>query len=373
MIIKAEVYIIEQSEFYECFPDTPQFTKFLSSLTIIAPDNVEEYTEVTAISEDICIDQFGVRKNEVSVKMWFRKDCGIKFSSVKKKLIKHLDYIQHPCDDQIAVIILAFYTLAKRTEENAVDALNQILLKIGQCDVSQYVITDVEIPAEFKVEFGDFSIHRFNSEKFKYRCGKTESNYYDLYGDSHVGKLTVEKKYFQIIIIDWNLVFTELDMLDAGTLIRRIHDTYFHLLAKKMWEHFWDSFVSSQHIYNAISNTYLDPFEILSISISNSFVTLFLNIGQKRFGFISPFGGTNNIRIGEFRHAIPVVDKMLTESYDFTKYDNHNPIHNHLKLFISMSQMLKYTCTMRDMMKASCFLRYPLRCYLDKRNNSRNQ
>lgn len=226
-------------------PNTPEFVEIISSLTRLNPNSFE-FASIIISEEIIARTADGKAYKRSPVKLWYKRGSRIKIDSLIQKINSELKNINHITGNQIASAILLLNTYSN--DESKLNALNNLISSHASSEVSQYYIlqnaaTDYFAP----VSFGDFELSNLDAKRFAYKCQKTGSDYYELYGAELADKPCLARKRFSAIIINFHEVI-------QGISLNKQHDyidkclLYFESVSNSFFEKFWNDFSEQQDV-----------------------------------------------------------------------------------------------------------------------------
>lgn len=308
--------------------DVPQFETFLQSLRPSTPQDPQNWTQWTVISEEkVVLDD--LRGRLPGITLWYQPAGELSHNTVIREITKQLRHLGHPDSIELSGIVLAFFAHATRTNQTAVSQFNEVFTKLTSADLNQYFLFSAPSPPRFRFRIGSFTIGPFEPDRLAYQSRKADSDYYDRYESRlRQSPLAIERKPFPVKVIAWHkLVHAnrswELDPTLPSDRVARLWDAYFSTLSAIYFEGFFEELDAAQEISMALGSGWFDALRLGQI-IGNHRISVYLNIGGENAGFVSPVSMlTLTIDLGGAHLGIPATEKVLKEHFNFERLGSH--------------------------------------------------
>jgi hypothetical protein len=199
----------------------------------------------------------------------------------------------------IASTLLGLSAVLRKNDDDALDSLNRILEAVQTVTVTQFAVLPGCPDGDADYRFGDFVYGLIDLNLLRYRTDKVNSNYFDLYGDHSRGRLSVLRDGRRLKLINpHSIVVKERGEIRGGTLLYRICNEYFRVLAEAEMRNFWLDLDRSQAIFGAAGvGTISSDFMKKAHGLTHR-ITVFTPT-EKRFGWVMPFHGNFEVRTTE--------------------------------------------------------------------------
>jgi|GEM_PF-3730343 len=300
-------------------PNIPSFRDFLSSVSRHNPGlldykSIQIRDEVTAKMVD------GRTVKKAPLHLWYKTDVGVTIDGVITKVVKELDLVRHPYNEQIAKIVLLLFTFHPDQQIDGVKALTEVIDLTTMSEISQFYILRDLISEDFEpVFFGDFSFEIMDPKRLAYKCEKAGSDYFKLYENSLVRRPWIARKKFSGVIINWHF-FLDRVKRDYHLEFLEMVVYYFEAVAASLFEDFWFNFNEQQNLYISLGIGNIQDRLFREILLSNA-ITIFQDIvvDGKRMGYVVP------VQVGNFWVSMPSdlgrrvaqLSEELREGYTF--------------------------------------------------------
>lgn len=215
---------------------------------------------------------------------------------------------------------------------------NLLFERVVTASLNQYIVFSAPPPAEFHFNVGDFTVDKFNSQRLAYQCRKAGSDFFDRFEkDLRQLPLSIERKHFPVKTIHWNALASlkhgwsikTTEHIDAMT---RLKDHFYALLSAIYLEDFFRQMRLAQEVGMALGSDWFDP-EPLTRMVGAQFISVFLDIGGDKWGYVSGGGvGALGFQLGGTHLGMPATEKMLREQFNFEGFENYE-IHQTIKTF----------------------------------------
>jgi len=313
---------------------------FLESMTRKNPyPYSSEYSVVIATQSVNAINQ----DNKTSVlqgsKIWYKEFDGVRMETIERIIEGLLIEKKHKVSTMLIYNILLLFTYHPDRNKGQVTALREILNLIVSVSVCQYYVLPSSDDSNINpIIFGDFTFSNLDRNQFKYRCEKAKSDFYDLYGEKHIGKIAIQRNPFTSNIINWHQFVSIYKGRLASSMTQDIL-LYFETLSDIYFTEFWDKFLNDQHIYIAFGLGYIDERFLQKIILSQK-ISIFLDIiadGAKK-GYVVP--SQNRTMTTEIYHELGknFEDHFLAlkKKYNISSFPQL-PIHQTIKTYIEFN------------------------------------
>lgn len=337
------------------FPETKDFREFLANLSLDAPRPDLNFEAHYVSNTAECMDENGNVFIQGCQKIFYPTQLRLRWDAVFDKLKTELRQRGHISNDTTAGLIMAIFCSLPRAEDSSVEIMNFVLEQFGDIDVNQYyVFPKFENTRDTLQSFrlGQFDFGSLRSERLEYQCKRADSDYFVRYEQKLRGRLCIERKHFKTVAVDvcplWRrfpgLVNYEVKLTPQGvgmTAFQAAVDNYYRGLAEVTAESFFDALLEEQHLFLAIGAPYLDERTLRQVPHSD-LITVFLNIGVKKAGFVAPLGIGNWVKVqfSNLDEIIPSCINDLRTQFEFTDYtdwDLHQSIRS-FALFMSKAR-----------------------------------
>jgi hypothetical protein len=289
-------------------PDLPGFERLLSTLSATPPLDLQGYTSELVGDGGFAVDR-GRRVPQAEQRLWLTPSEEISFEAVLKRVQNELRNKGHVAGRTTALALLHNYALLPRPAGTAVALLNEIIATVVDCDITQVFVLPVPPPPDFHFRVGQFEIGPLNAQRLADRCRRASSDYFERYGDDLNGGLAVERDYFRAKVIDWKRY---VPALRAGASTpttgkpgdRPIVENYFQSVAAELYADFWDQLHEDQLLTLAVGSTFFDGSRLRLLPFTSN-ITIILNAGPRRWGYVAPNSSTPSIDLASTNKHIP--------------------------------------------------------------------
>ncbi len=308
-------------------PQIPEFVDFLRSLSL---KQQTDRQSVELFSEELASDGQRYVGRDRSMTMWYTP-TEIKWEALVKRIQEELRLRKHKASVPLVYALLALYCLHPKKDEAPVESFNWILSLIVDVRLTQFfILPKVPPPKLTRFSFGPFTVGTLNLPRLESRSRRAGSDYHDLYGRSHLGKLTIERDTVPARMVSWKdaRVLFDQHSYDKQIWNRALHG-YFSSLNQEYFEDFWTDFTESQALPLALGAHYLAP-ETFKLIPQSSSVSVFLT---EEWGHVAPhFAPAVIIDFGSADKTFNRVKAELEKEYafeGFTASDQHQTIRSY--------------------------------------------
>lgn len=319
-------------------PSLPKFESFLASLSLTEPPDSQVFESVVAVEPVVAWDRDTPTKVPGHV-LWYKPVEDLTLDSVVRKVQKELAGRGHVDDRDTVMCVLCLFTLCRTQNSKAVERFNEILDLVVDGDLTQIFIFPARPPENYgSFEVGSFKIGKLDAERLAYRSRRARSNYFDRYADKIRGCLSIERDVVQTKIVDWSKAVVYPDGFSAstdpaerqGTTSYLLVDTYFNRVSRALFVQFFEQLEADQVLAVAAGGGYVDSVAVRLVP-SSSTVSLFMNVGTKRQGWVVPHGTVVGLDLSGTDKTIPRAQRLLADhGVDRT---NNSHLHNTLMTF----------------------------------------
>lgn len=210
-------------------------------------------------------------------------------------------------------------------------------------DVNLYFILWAELPQFYQYDIPPFRLGRLRTDRLFQQCTKAQSDFYERYRSLLPRAWSVERQHKPVRILDIEgiriLAFG--DQIVLQTQDKWQHKAwetlvinYFSQLCRFHFEQFWAELVAVQDPLLALGAPFFDSKPVTSF-LQSLQVAVFLNMGERRGGFVTPTGhGPIAIDLASAHERVPRALRELKELYAFEAFDG-SPLHSSIRLFAS--------------------------------------
>jgi hypothetical protein len=334
------------------FQNNPDFDYFFSTIENNIEYNNDNYEEKIISDGRAAIDVNNINHLIDSKRLYYKKDSKISLNSILGTINKSLFEFNHCSNNNIALIILYCFTFINR-KDKSVDKINELLNYRMTSDLSQYVVFSVENELNYNLTFGEFRFGTLDFYKFNRKCDKFHTNYAKLYGNDFLDKLSIERKYITVPIID---LFKIINNSNYGNdRLNEAFYTYYEELSHYYFKNFDFQFEEQQNLMTFINDDYfnLNQWKIIG---KPTFISIFLIPSNIIKGWIiSNRIASININFAESDKRNDTLKDQLSKEYNFSNFldlELHHTIENYLS-FCSKAKRYK-----KDNLFNDSFLHY---------------
>jgi hypothetical protein len=232
-------------------PSIPEFEDLLDSLTTVNPQNNDfsGFPITQEMEEKYSDGRMTLRKGIV---LWHRNNSKLTIHSLIRKIESELKSIGHISNEQIAKTILLLFVYYKNGKQNNIELFNELISNHVSCEVSQYFILPNSTQTDFvPISFGEFTIARLDSRRFKYKCEKAGSDFFSLYSGDIVDKPSIERKKYNTIVINCHKLISNVNYKFQDEFFRKTL-LYFESVSAALFEDFWYNFNEQQNLHISV-------------------------------------------------------------------------------------------------------------------------
>ena len=305
-------------------PNLPEFEALLTSLEVVEPKDKEEWLEETLIPEEVVQDGSRI-DTRPTIRVWY-KEGKLTFNALLRKLQSELQRIGHRSDEVVVRTFIGFFAHRQRSQESQVEVFNKVFSHFGAADLNQYFIFSMPSPPAYQFKIGKFSIGPFRPSRLSYQCQKAKSDFYERY-ESVLERLplAVEREHFRITLIDWWTLLSgpeswKMSPKTPGEIRSQLWSNYFKELGRLYFDDFYRELYDAQEVGIALGSGWFDP-RLLNEMVSAFRVSVFLNVGEERHGFVSPASvGFVQLDLGGAHLGLPTTEEVLKRQFGFDSF-----------------------------------------------------
>ena len=339
-------------------PHSPNFEALIGSFTPEKPSESSGWQEFIAVAERGAFTQDSGRFVLPAISFWYRDEGILTVEALQKRVSSELAYQGHLSNPEVAAAVLGMFAFSKKSSGSAVQQFNDGL-KIVSADLNQFFIFPLNHALEYRFDVGPFSIGPFEAERLAYQSKRADSDFFVRYEDSlRELSLSVERKFRPVKVIDWGEVIrttwlpASLSVTEARA---QLMDAYFALVSALHFQEFFTELQHVQELPMALGSGWLN-LERLQEILRAQRISVFLNIGARRDGFVSPAATLQiAIDLGGGHIGIPFTERYLKEHFTFEGFQTAE-IHQSLRAFCHF--LAKAVRHRDEGRKAEAFLHY---------------
>lgn len=315
--------------------DAPQMSKIISSLTTRMPIDTNSFNCERAIGY---ISLSGVDDGSAVLSprtLWYPRA----YENDYKELKGRITYTLRECcecrecwNERLTVALLyMLYVLTgdKCTAEHIVMALESV----GHASVMQMNVFPVQAPDYLDQHDGEYRFCSLDIRKVTFKCDKAMCDYFDLYGSSLHGRLTLERKSIFVMLPN---IYALLEQLmpdhrrwrDVYDEIRDYHAT----VAGHLFGGFWQAFDEAQWLPAALHGI-SGYSSMLRIVPNQTELTIFTFRGKYKYTFVAPGGRSMFIEMPVYALRNQSWASRVVENSKFDGF-THAHIHQTLRSFV---------------------------------------
>jgi hypothetical protein len=316
----------------------PQAANFESLLASFAP---EKPSEGSGWEEFIAVPERGAFMEDdrqfvlPAISFWYRAQGNLSMEVLQKRVASELANHGHSSSPEIAAAVLAMFAFAKKSSSSVVQQFNEGL-RVTNADLNQFFILPYIAPVEYRFDFGPFTIGAFNPERLAYQSKKAGSDFFERYQKSlrHLS-LSFERRFRPIKVVDWRDVAQSTwlpSSASTGEAIPRIVDAYYDELAGLHFQVFFAELEDLQELPTALGSGWFNLLRLQELLRAQR-VSVFLNIGPKRSGFVSPTAVLSlTVDLGGGHLGIPFTEQYVRKHFNLENFQTAE-IHQSLRAF----------------------------------------
>jgi hypothetical protein len=316
----------------------PQSENFEALLASFAPERPSEgagWEEFIAVPERGAFTQDGGRFVLPAISFWYRAEGDLSMEALQKKVASELAHHGHASNSGVAAAVLAMFAFAKKSPSSVVQQFNEGL-RVTTADLNQFFIFPSIAPVDYRFDVGPFTIGALNTERLAYQSKKAGSDFFERYQKSlRQLSLSFERRFRPIEVIDWRDVAQSTwppSSASAGEAMPRIVDAYFDQLAALHFREFFAELEGLQELPIALGSGWFN-LQRMQEFLRAQWVSVFLNIGDKRSGFVSPQAMLSmGVDLGGGHLGIPFTKQYLRKHFNLENFQTAE-IHQSLRAF----------------------------------------
>jgi len=303
-------------------PQSANFEALLGSFVSDKPLQGDGWREFIAIPTTTVV-QDDARLELPAISFWYRDQSDLSVESLQKRVSSELAHQGHLSNLEMAAAVLGMFAYSKKSSSSAVQQFNDGL-RIVSADLNQFFIFPSLHALEYRFDVGPFSIGPFKAERLAYQSKKAGSDFFGRYEESlRELSLSVERKFHPVKVIDWREVIQTKWVAtspSANKARAQLIDVYFALLSAV---HFQEFFAELQHVQElpmALGSGWLNLERLQEIFHAQR-ISVFLNIGARRDGFVSPAATLQiAVGLGGGHIGIPFTEQYLRQHFRFERF-----------------------------------------------------
>jgi hypothetical protein len=321
-------------------PDGNDFYYFFSTIENEVDEIDDTYIEIIINEESTALLSNDENIKIERKKIYIKKDNKIPLNSIIKRIQTHFIELNHCNTEKMAMIILYLYTFFPR-KNDCIKIINEMLDWNTTADLNQIVIFNMPNLTNYNLNFGEFSFGSLNFDRLKRNCEKIKTDFAQLYGNKLENKISIERTYFTIPVLDLVRIFNY-SVEYSGKLNEGFY-IYYEELSYYYQNDFEYKFTEQQNLMTLLNDDFIDinQWKLLFQPYN---ISLFLNISKLKNGWIIPKGnGGINIDFASSDKKYNVLKNELSYNYglkDFLNNELHHTIENYLS-FCSKAKRYK--------------------------------
>lgn len=317
-------------------PDSPVFRTFLDSLDLKRPDNPDGYVDEVAIPASVAQDV----SSEITVnerRVWSKPVDNFTLDSLLRCLRREIETSGHPTRRDVLLCLICLFCIHPKRRLAPVECLNNLLSRIVDGDVSQFLVLPLPPPSNFEdFAFGSFAVGKLNSQRLSYRSTRAQSDFFERWQHRLDGRMAIEREVCPVKVFDWISVKEQNGTSTFGdrelsSVWKDIVQAYFYFISQAYFEDFWQQFVEQQELQVAMGSPFIGDRELRLMPSAS--ISIYLNIAG-RWGFVAPHGVTFiTLNFGGIDRAVPSTIRRLKQEFGVDDTATSGELHQTIKTY----------------------------------------